>query len=503
MQFQEFYTKAIKYLPKVQKTLNSSVVTLIVLENISYKEDLKTYFPQNSDAIVKYLASIPSFEGKFGQSAHVLVNEKHYIVYLIKKGLNEKSVADHQETGATICGILNSHKITSTNLMMPTLNKNTQTQVLYGTLLKNYRFNDFFSKKIDGKEPTLAEINIDGIAEEVLEEVTHLAKNVLLARHLVNYPSTDLNPISYSQMIIQAFEENVTVKVLDIKEMEELGMGMLLAVGRASKNASKMVIMEYKGKSAKTDFDLAIVGKGVCFDSGGLSIKPAGSMEDMKIDMGGSAVAFTSLRAIAKMKLKVNVVALVGLVENMVDNTSYRPGDVVKSMSGQTVEVLNTDAEGRLVLGDVLYYAQKYYKPQYMVNYATLTGAVTVALGDLYAAYMSTNDDISQKLEVASKATGDAIWRLPLGEKYDKMIDSTVADMKNIGSGRGAGTITAGQFLARFINCEDGMNTKWAHVDIAGVAYDGKGGADPRSSKGATGHSVYLTYKLAQLLQQS
>ena len=502
MDFQSFYTSAIKYLPKVQIRTSSTADNTIILYSISYKEEIKKHFPQDAEQIIKYLADTHSFEGKPLQSAHILINGKHYVVYLVAKNLEKETIAEQQEVGSILCNILNGHKITDINLFMPTLNIETQSSIVYGLLLRNYRFNDFFCKKIDDKDPSVKGVNIETISSEKIQEITNLATNTMLARHLVNYPSTDLNPESYSNIISYAFNDNVTVKILGEKEMQALNMNLLLAVGRASNKESKMVIMEYKGNLAKSEYDLAIVGKGVCFDSGGMSIKPANAMEDMKIDMGGSAVAFSSIRAISHAKLKTNVVALVGLVENMVDSSAYRPGDILKSASGQTVEVLNTDAEGRLVLAELLYYAQKTYKPNYMVNYATLTGAVVVALADIHAAYMSNDEDLSQKLEEASQASGDGIWRLPLGKKYDTMIDSTVADMRNIGSGRGAGTITAGQFLARFVNCEEGMKTKWAHIDIAGVAYDGKGGSDPRVTKGATGHSVNLTYMLAKLLQK-
>lgn len=500
MNFKDFYHNATKYMPKLQLKSDPVATTVYILESSSYKDGIKKN-SQDADEIIQKLSTIPAFEGKHGQSAFVSVKDKRYIIFLIKKDLQTKPVVEQQEVGALICNVLNSHKIPSANIVSDATPADILSNIVYGILLKNYRFNDFFNKKIEGKEPSLKEINLENFNNEIAQETVNIVKNIMLARHLVNYPSTDLNPVSYASLISEGFENNVQVKILGKAEMEKLGMGMLLAVGRAGRNESKMVVMEYKGNSHKPDFDLAIVGKGVCFDSGGLSIKPGNSMEDMKIDMGGSAVAFTSIRAIAKSKLRVNAVALVGLVENLVDNTAYRPGDVVKSMSGQTVEVLNTDAEGRLVLGDVLYYAQKNYKPKYMVNYATLTGAVTVALGDIFAGYMANDDEIAKKLEDASITSGDRVWRLPLHEQYDKMIDSPIADMKNIGSGRGAGTITAGQFLARFVNCEEGMKTKWAHVDIAGVAYDGKGGADPRVSKGATGHSVALTYRLAQKLQ--
>lgn len=500
MQFRNFYNNATKYLPKLQLRNDPTSINVYVLESVSYKENLKT-ISQDADSILYKLSCVPSFEGKAGQSAFVTIKEKKFIVFLTNKELSTKQTAEQQEVGASICNVLNSYKIASANLIVDqTISHSILVNILYGVLLRNYRFNDFFSKKIEGKEPYLKEINVENFDNETTQEIINLVKNIMLARHLVNYPSTDLNPVSYSSLIADGFEDDVKVRIVGKDEMEKLGMNMLLAVGRAGKNESKMVIMEYKGNSYKSDFDLALVGKGVCFDSGGLSIKPGNGMEDMKIDMGGSAVAFTSIRTIAKAKLRINVVALVGLVENLVDNNAYRPGDILKSMSGQTVEVLNTDAEGRLVLGDVLYYTQKNYKPKYMINYATLTGAVTVALADIFAGYMANDDEIAKKLEEASLQSGDRIWRLPLHEQYDKMIDSTVADMKNIGSGRGAGTITAGQFLARFVNCEEGMKTKWAHLDIAGVAYDGKGGSDPRVSKGATGHSIALTYKLAKAL---
>ena len=506
MNFADFNKSAIKFLPRVQVTHDQFATRLVLVKSSSYKEDLKSLFSSidgAEDLLLKNLESLTYFSGKVGDTACVLLNKAQYIVHILSEKINNSSIADLQETGAKICGILNTHKVQNVNIISSDLDAGVLKNVVYGLLLKNYRFNDFFARKSDGKNPSLEAVNIDKLSKETLGEIINLAKQTMLARHLVNYPSTDLNPESYANIISQSFDGSaVKVKIFDAEQLKNLGMNMMLAVGRSGGDKSRMVVMEYYGNPGNSDIDLAIVGKGVCFDSGGLSIKPAKAMEDMKVDMGGSAVAFSSMQAIAQSNLKVNVVALVGLVENMVDGDSYRPGDVLHSMSGQTVEVLNTDAEGRLVLGDVLYYAQKTYEPTNMVDYATLTGAVLVSFADVHAGYMCNNEDLAQKIEKASSDSGDLVWRLPLGKKYDEMIDSTVADMKNIGSGRGAGTITAGQFLGRFVNCEDKMNTKWAHIDIAGVAYDGKGGRDPRSTKGGTGHSVLLTYKLAQSLQR-
>lgn len=500
MQFQEFFKKATAYLPKIGLTPSKNAIDVLVVFDSSYKKDIEELAKPDGKAILKNLSLSQSFKAKPGQTQRIILEKSVYIVHVISKDFESESPIRQQGAGAKLCIACDVYNTDEINIVSK-LKGEAAYNFVYGLCLRNYRFNDFFVKKAENKAPCLKKVNVAALKKAEAEELTATIENVMLVRHLVNYPSTDLNPESYSKMITQAFGNNVSVRVVGAKEMEKLGMNLLLAVGRASNKESKMVIMEYKGNPKSSEYKLALVGKGVCFDSGGLSIKTGDGMEDMKMDMGGSAVAFASIRLIAAQKLKINAVALIGLVENMVSNNSYRPGDVLKSMSGQTVEVLNTDAEGRLVLGDVLYYAQHSYKPEYMVNYATLTGAVIIALADVFAGYMSNSDDIAKKLEKAAETAGENIWRLPLHERYDRMIDSAVADMKNIGSGRGAGTITAGQFLARFVNCEKGMKTKWAHVDIAGVAFDGKGGSDVRTVKGGTGHSVHMTYKLAESLQ--
>jgi leucyl aminopeptidase len=271
--------------------------------------------------------------------------------------------------------------------------------------------------------------------------------------------------------------------------MEKLKMGSLLGVGQGSNYESKLVVLKYYGAKNKKDQPIAFVGKGVTFDTGGISIKPAQNMEDMKTDMAGSAVVVGLMKLLAARKAKVNAVGVVGLVENMPSGTAQKPGDVVRSMSGQTIEVVNTDAEGRLVLADALHYTNTRFKPKFIVDLATLTGAIVVALADVHAGLFSNDDSLSKQLEEAGKKTGEKVWRLPVGEEYDEMINSDIADMKNVGNGRGAGSITAAQFLKRFID-----KTKWAHLDIAGVAWRGKG--DPLAVKGATGFGVRLLNQL-------
>ena len=267
--------------------------------------------------------------------------------------------------------------------------------------------------------------------------------------------------------------------------MTKLGMGSLLSVGRGSEHESKLAIMEWKGHKNKKKKPLAFIGKGVSFDTGGVSLKPSGGMEEMKYDMGGSGVVVGLMKTLALRKAKVNAIGVVGLVENHIGNMATRPSDVIKSYSGQTIEVLNTDAEGRLVLADALYYTQEQYKPEFMVNLATLTGAIVIALGNEYAGLFSNNDKLSRQLEDAGKIEDEKLWRFPLHKNFDKMINSPIADMQNISYGRGAGSITAAQFLQRFVN-----KVPWAHLDIAGTTWTKQ--TLPTSPKGATAFGVKL-----------
>jgi leucyl aminopeptidase len=290
-----------------------------------------------------------------------------------------------------------------------------------------------------------------------------IADGVVLARDLVNEPANVLYPGEFARRASGLSKLGVNVEVLDVAAMRKLGMGALLGVGQGSAHESKVVVMRWNGGKRGTD-PIAFIGKGVCFDTGGISIKPAQGMEDMKGDMAGAACVVGLMHALAARKAKVNAVGAIGLVENMPDGKAQRPGDIVKTMSGQTIEIINTDAEGRLVLADVLHYVNKRFKPKFMINLATLTGAIIVALGQEYAGLFSNDERLCERLAKAGEATGERVWRMPLGPEYDKMIDSKFADMKNTG-GRWAGSITAAQLLQRFVN-----KTPWAHLDVAGTA---------------------------------
>ncbi|MGC2392459.1 MAG: leucyl aminopeptidase, partial [Methylovirgula sp.] len=291
-----------------------------------------------------------------------------------------------------------------------------------------------------------------------------VAEGVLIARTLVNEPANVLTPEEFAKRAQELEKLGVEVKVLDEAAMKQLGMGALLAVGQGSERESRLVIMRWRGdKKESKSKPIAFIGKGVVFDTGGISIKPAAGMEDMKGDMAGAACVVGLMHALAARKAKADVIGAIGIVENMPGPSAQRPGDILKSMSGQTVEVINTDAEGRLVLADVLWYVQDKFKPQFMIDLATLTGAVMVALGQEHAGLFSNDDELSARLIAAGKESNEKLWRLPLGAAYDKLLDSKFADMKNTG-GRHGGSITAAQFLQRFVN-----GTPWAHLDIAGM----------------------------------
>jgi leucyl aminopeptidase len=341
--------------------------------------------------------------------------------------------------------------------------------LVLGARLRTYRFDRYKTKrKEDDERPGKVEINFACANPAAAEKAwgAHaegLADGVVWARDLINEPANVLYPNEFARRASGLRKLGVLVETLDVPAMRKLGMGALLGVGQGSSHEPKVVVMRWNGGKRGAD-PIAFIGKGVCFDSGGISIKPAQGMEDMKGDMAGAACVVGLLHALAARKAKVNAVGVIGLVENMPDGKAQRPGDIVTSMSGQTIEIINTDAEGRLVLADVLHYVNKRFKPKFMVNLATLTGAIIVALGQEYAGLFSNDDKLSERLSKAGEATGERVWRMPLGPEYDKAIDSKFADVKNTG-GRNAGSITAAQFLQRFVD-----KTPWAHLDIAGTA---------------------------------
>jgi leucyl aminopeptidase len=340
--------------------------------------------------------------------------------------------------------------------------------LVLGARLRAYRFDRYKTKRKEGEEQAnKVEVNFacanPAAAERSWASVQGVADGVVWARDLINEPANVLYPGEFARRASGLRKLGVVVEVLDVAAMRKLGMGALLGVAQGSAHEAKLVVMRWNGGKRGGD-PIAFIGKGVCFDSGGLSIKPAAGMEDMKGDMAGAACVVGLMHALAVRRAKANVVGVIALVENMPDGRAQRPGDIVISMSGQTIEIINTDAEGRLVLADVLHYVNKRFKPRFMVNLATLTGAIIVALGQEYAGLFSNNDKLAERLTKAGEATGERVWRMPLGPEYDKIIDSKFADVKNSG-GRFGGSITAAQFLQRFVN-----KTPWAHLDIAGTA---------------------------------
>jgi len=370
----------------------------------------------------------------------------------------------------------------------------SSTNVAFGMQLKEYTFDKYFTKK--DKEETNFEVEVCQEGADLIkikEEYAHkdaMVEGIAFAKDLISEPSNILYPKSYAERVKGLEALGLKVKVYGEKELKEMGAEALLAVGQGSARESQMVVMEWmNGK--KGDAPSALVGKGVCFDTGGYSIKPSRGLKDMKYDMGGSAVVVGTMISIAKRNLPINAVGVIGLVENMVSSNAYKPGDVINSMSGQTIEIDNTDAEGRVVLADCLWYTQKTYKPKTMINLATLTGAISIALGDQLAGIFSNNDDLSNQLIDAGHKVDEKVWRLPcdpIGERYDKYVDSTIADMHNVGKGGEASSTTAAQFLQRFVN-----DVPWTHIDIAGVTWNDKGSMT--ASGGATGWGVKLLNK--------
>jgi leucyl aminopeptidase len=363
-------------------------------------------------------------------------------------------------------------------------------QVALGAALRAYRF-DIYRTRIkpdeQAKFAALTVLTDAADAAATWPAQAALVRGVFVARDLASEPANVLTPVEMANRIEKLRELGLGVEVMKPARMAELGFGALLGVAQGSANEARMVIISWNGGEAG-EKPVAFIGKGVTFDTGGISIKPAAGMEDMKWDMAGAAAVTGLMAALAGRRAAVNAVGLVGLVENMPSGTAQRPGDVVHSYSGQTVEVLNTDAEGRLVLADVLWYCQQKFDPKFMVDLATLTGAIIVALGHEHAGVFSNDDDLTGKLLAAGLATGEKLWRLPMGREYDKLLKSDIADMKNI-AGRPGGSITAAQFLARFVN-----EKTWAHLDIAGTAWATKD--QPVWPKGATGFGVRLLNRL-------
>jgi leucyl aminopeptidase len=422
---------------------------------------------------IRRAASAIEFKGKSGSALDLLEPEGIKIHRLIVIGTGKQSELkekDFLKFGGVLAGKLNAASEAVTVLAELSDGAMTAEQaagIATGIRLRAYKFTRYKTKKKDENDGLRAQVSIAvddlGAARKAFVPSAHVVEGVLMARELVNEPPNVLYPEEFARRAAQLRKLGVDVQILDVKAMAKLGMGALLGVAQGSARPGRTVIMRWNG-GKRGDQPVAFVGKGVCFDTGGISIKGAASMEDMKGDMGGAACVVGLMHALAARKARVNAIGAIGLVENMPDGNAQRPGDIVTSMSGQTIEIINTDAEGRLVLADVLWYVAKKFKPKFMVDLATLTGAIMVALGTEHAGLFSNNDELAQRLIEAGAETGEKVWRMPLGAEYDKLIDSQFADMKNTG-GRHGGSITAAQFLQRFVD-----NTPWAHLDVAGTA---------------------------------
>lgn len=482
--------------------LQSQALIILVNDSLAFFDKSFEVDKQCAGALTRAVEN-SKFKAEKGEFINVIapngVEYDNIFIVGVGKEKNLNALVAQNVGGKAFTAIKNS-KIQNATLLIEGFSDNSEfaANFAYGFKLKSYSFDKYFVKKKQNDSNDNVVFNelsiiLDNFEQSSTEydKLSKIADGVFLSRDLVTEPPNVLYPESYAEIIKESFNENnVEVKVLGEKQLEKLGCGALLGVGQGSVRESKVVVIEYKGDSSSKENPIAFVGKGVTFDTGGISLKPSKGMEDMKYDMGGSAVVVGLMKALAGRQAKVNAIGIVGLVENMPGANAQRPSDVVTSMSGQTIEVLNTDAEGRLVLADALWYVQESYKPKNIIDLATLTGAIVVALGSEYAGLFSNSDELSEKILNASVTTDEKPWRFPLSEKYDKLLDSPIADMQNISSGRGAGSITAAQFLQRFIK-ED---VNWAHLDIAGVTW-----ADSDMdlcTKGATGFGVRLLDKM-------
>ena len=462
----------------------------VLIASIANKDSL----PDGTEPALAEGAKRSRFKGSAGQVVDGFVERDGKVLRVALAGAGDPKAKDRRANlekagGALAAKFLTSGESTiALDLTGAGLSAEDAAAVLLGLRLRAWRWDEYRTTQKDAEKVSLKSAVIvgapDGI-EAAWQRESALAEGVEFTKELVTLPANVLYPESFVERCRKALEgTGIEIIVLDDAQMEKLGMGALLGVGQGSERPSRILAMRWNGGDEGAKPTL-LVGKGVTFDSGGISIKPGAGMEDMKWDMGGAGAVAGTMVALAKRKAKANVVGVCGLVENMPDGKAQRPGDVVKTMSGQTVEVINTDAEGRLVLCDALHWAQNEFDPAAVIDLATLTGAMLIALGHEQAGLFSNDDTLADNLSAAGKTSGDKVWRMPIGPAYDKLIDSPIADMKNVGP-REAGSITAAQFLKRFI--KDGM--PWAHLDIAGMAWSNKPGAT--YGKGATGYGVRL-----------
>jgi len=446
------------------------------------------------DGLYSRAASGSRFTGAKGQVLDILGSEAATRVVLVGVGKAAEFDATSAENGAASAfGHVKACGLSSLRLVLPIDSAELAAHAALGARLASYRFDKYRTKEKPEVKPSIGHLEVlaadPAAASIAFTPLAALADAVSFARDLVSEPPNVLYPEEFARRAKSLESLGLQVEILGEVEMAKLGMGSLLGVGQGSTRESQLAILKWNGAADPAAQPIAFVGKGVCFDTGGISLKPADGMEDMKWDMGGAAAVAGLMHVLAGRKAKVNAVGILGLVENMPDGGAQRPGDVVTSMSGQTIEIINTDAEGRLVLADAVWYCQERFKPKFMVDLATLTGAIIISLGNDYAGLFSNNDELADNLLAASKAESEPLWRMPLPPQYDKGIDSMIADMKNTG-GRPGGSITAALFIQRFVN-----GLPWAHLDIASTAW-AKPSNKPTSPDGATGYGVRLLNRM-------
>ena len=473
---------------------NSSDFRVILVDKKSNLSKVKNFLNANicNELLKKAL------NNKRGYSFISEYSQNRFINYYLYKVENNQLDFIHQDIGGSIISEALSISKDKIEVSFDYLSKELQHKdniiknVLIGMLSRNYCFKNY---KLKDDTKLITKINLISNQKNLINKNLIYAKNIDLGvsetRNLVTKPANVLNPQNFVNEIKKLSKIGLKIEILDEIKLKKLGMNALLGVGQGSSSKSFVAIMKWNG-GKKNSKPLGFVGKGVCFDTGGISLKPARFMEEMKYDMAGAGTVTGLMKTLALRKAKVNAVGVVGLVENMPDGNAQRPGDVVKSYSGQTIEIFNTDAEGRLVLADILTYTEKRFKPKFMINLATLTGAIIVSLGNEFAGLFSNNDQLAERINKVGYKDNEKAWRLPLDKNFDKLMDSKIADMQNINYSGGAGSITAAQFLQRFI-----MNkTPWAHLDIAGMAWTKK--TTKTIPYGATGYGVKLLNRLVE-----
>ena len=470
----------LKFVNKIPKDAVDSEIIFLKDKNIKSK---------NLKSLNKYI-----FSSKLFSEENFLTKNVNNKTYLFVNCTKSKTTLDYEKLGSSLYLYLKNNKIENSfiDTSVNDLTNINLEKLLHGAQLKSY---DFSIYKSDKNKNIITKLNVIEKSTKqknlLRSKLNALLEGIIFTRDLVSEPGNILHPDEYAKRIVKLRKFGLKVTVYDQKKLKKLGMNALLGVGQGSIRGSYLVTIEWKGAKNNSK-PLAFVGKGVCFDTGGYSLKPAKFMEDMTYDMAGSATVVGLMKTLALRKSKINAVGVVGLVENMVSGNAQRPGDIVKSYSGKTIEILNTDAEGRLVLADALTFTEEKFKPQFMIDLATLTGAIIVSLGSEYAGLFSNDDKLSNRLQNAGEKVDEKLWRMPLHQNFDKLINSKNADMQNINYVGGAGSTTAAQFLQRFV-----LNkTPWAHLDIAGMAFSKYGGA--LNSGGATGYGVRLLNKFIE-----